>query len=394
MQVANFDVAIIGGGPVGLILALGLAKQQRQVCLIEKQPFQKSTSFDGRALALTYGSVQLLKSLDIWQQLAEFTTPIKHVHISQKGYLGLTKIHADEMNVEALGYSVTASDLGSVLWQLVAESALITLQTETELSSFKVETEKVQLSLKDKNNQPQQQQANLIIGADGTESKVRKLSGIKNNSKSYNAFGVLAKIETEQHPKGWSYERFTTEGPVALLPLGGHFHKAVMVVPTAKKEAIMALNDDDYINLFAEKMGERLGEFTSISARVCYPLIESYAEKMVAERTLLIGNASHTQHPVAAQGLNLGITDIKSFLALSTDEKDLGKASLLTQYQANQAPEHERIMNFTDSLINVFEKESSLIGHLRGLGLMAMSAMPKSRHKLARMAMGVTSNGN
>ncbi len=392
MTSQTFDTTIIGAGPVGLILALGFAQQERKVCLVERQPFQKSESFDGRVLALTYGSMLMLDSLQIWQDLMPFVTPIEHVHVSQKGYLGLTKIHAVDMNVEALGYSITASDLGSVLWQAVAKSTYITLQSDSTLIHFSNSDENDMQGVAVELKTPQgkiTQHCDLLVGADGTQSKVREICGIQAAKKSYGAFAVLAKIETEMHPKGWSYERFTTEGPVALLPMEGHFHKAVMVVPAEQKESVMALNSADYIELFADKMGERLGEFTSVSNRVCYPLIEYYADKMVAKNCLLIGNSSHTQHPVAAQGLNLGISDIQALLALSAGIANLNNANLLTNYEVDRKPEHERIMGFTDSLIQVFENGSPVVGHLRGLGLIAMEVMPKTRQKLATMAMGL-----
>lgn len=218
---------------------------------------------------------------------------------------------------------------------------------------------------------------------------MREILNIPAIEKSYDAFGVIAKIETEEDPQGWSYERFTTEGPVALLPMGGKFHKAVMVVPNKKIEQVKAFSDDKFIDAFTEKMGERLGEFVSVSNRVSYPLIESYAKKMIANRAMLIGNASHTQHPVAAQGLNLGISDIAELLLLTDQQKDLGNADRLLEYERLRQPEHERIMGFTDSLIQIFETKSSVVGHLRGLGLMAMESMPNQRKKLAKMAMGL-----
>lgn len=408
----NYDVVIIGGGPVGLILAIGLAQQGRSIAIIEREAPQQSPSFDGRVLALTHGSMLALQKLDLWQSLAEYTTDIQHVHVSQKGYLGLTQIHAEEMNVAALGYSITSADLGTVLWQNVKQQTNIKLYTEAELVSFSVENDRIQLKSApcshgidargytpcsdgiDARGYTQEGSylelsCQLIIGADGTKSKVRDILKIPMTKKSYDAFGVIAKIETEENPQGWSYERFTTEGPVALLPMGGHFHKAVMVISADRIDEVKAYSDQQFIDAFAEKMGERLGEFVSVSNRVSYPLTESYAKKMVAERALLIGNASHTQHPVAAQGLNLGISDIAAFLELSSSQKDLGSQILLGEYEKKMQPKHEKIMGFTDSLIQIFETKSSVVGHLRGLGLMAMEGMPKQRKKLAKMAMGL-----
>lgn len=382
-----FDAVIIGAGPVGLILAIGLAKQGKSVAIVEKEVAKQSPSFDGRVLALTHGSMKMLDLLGLWGDLQAVTTDIKHVHVSQKGYLGLTQIHAEEMKVNALGYSITSADLGKELWQKVEQQPKVEIISEAELVSFEMVNKEVQLKITKGGSENLSCQ--LIIGADGTNSKVRELLKIPVTKKSYDAFGVIAKIETEESPQGWSYERFTTEGPVALLPMGGNFHKAVMVVPSEKIEQVKAFSDDAFIDAFTEKMGERLGEFVSVSNRVSYPLIESYANKMVVNRALIIGNASHTQHPVAAQGLNLGISDIAEFLFLTDQQTDLGNADMLLEYERLRQPEHERIMGFTDSLIQIFEAKSSVVGHLRGLGLMAIESMPNQRKKLAKMAMGL-----
>lgn len=384
----SYDAVIIGAGPVGLTLAIGLAKQGKSIAIIEKEAPQQSPSFDGRVLALTHGSMLVLKELSLWQDLQDKTNPIKHVHVSQKGYLGITQIHAEEMQVKALGYSITSADLGAVLWQQARQQKNIKIYTQAELTNFELLKTKVNVDIS-LEGAKDRLSCQLIIGADGTNSKVRKILQIDSSTKSYDAFGVIAKIQTEENPQGWSYERFTTEGPVALLPMGGNFHKAVMVVPAEKIDEVSKYSDEQFIDSFAEKMGERLGEFVSVSNRVSYPLTESYAKKMVAERALLIGNASHTQHPVAAQGLNLGISDIAEFLTIVEGQEDLGNQVKLQTYQQQRQPVHEKIMGFTDSLIQIFETKSVVIGHLRGIGLMAMASLPKRRKQLAKMAMGL-----
>jgi 2-octaprenyl-6-methoxyphenol hydroxylase len=240
----------------------------------------------------------------------------------------------------------------------------------------------------DKSNQSYQVEAKLMVGADGTDSQVRKVLGLPIEEKSYQAFGVIAQIETERHPQGWSFERFTEQGPVALLPMQGHFHKAVMVCPESEIEVLKGLNDADYIALFASKMGERLGQFLHVSPRVIYPLKETYVPQMSKGRALLMGNASHTQHPVAAQGLNLGIRDIEVFLEMISLADDLGAPEFLTEYALARKPDHEKVMGMTDGLIQIFQHQSPVVGHLRGLGLMAMQAMPTLKKRFSRFAMG------
>lgn len=390
MTVEKKDVFISGGGPVGLILAIGLARAGRSVVLAEKNAFDQGEkgSFDGRVLALTYGSVCFLESLGIWQELKSYATPIEHVHVSQKGYLGLTHLHAAEMKVPALGYSVTASDLGNVLWQLAADLKEVVLFSRSGLVDFQQKDSFQQVCL----NTPSGQrdfEVSLVVGADGTQSTVRQLLELPIEVKDYQAFGVIAKIETEQHPNGWAFERFTEQGPVALLPMHGHESKAVWVVPADEIEQVRSLDDKAFMQAFSQRMGERLGGFVSVSERVFYPLTETYVPTFIKPRAVLVGNASHTQHPVAAQGLNLGISDIQAFLEESQEMTDLGEWTLLSSYAEERKEHHEKIMGLTDGLIQLFQTESPAIGHMRGLGLMAMNAIPSFRKRFTKMTMGM-----
>lgn len=382
------DAMISGGGPVGLMLALGLAQQGRKVTLVEALPEEKeeNSSFDGRVLALTLGSQEVFQKLGIWPALLSFVEPIKHVHVSQKGYFGVTKIHASELSVPALGYSITASDLGQVLWQAVRSQPEVTVMRPAKVVDFEVQGDEVTVEVVS-SERVNMVSAKLLVGADGTQSQVRKVLGLPIEEKSYHAFGIIARIETEQPPQGWSFERFTTEGPVALLPMGEHASKAVLVCPEEAVESYLAMDDEQFMQAFAEKMGERLGRFTAISPRMAYPLKESYVPQMTQGRAVLMGNASHTQHPVAAQGLNLGIRDVAEFLQLTSNQEDIGQPDLLERYAAQRRTDHEKIMGMTDGLIQIFQATSPIVGHLRGLGLMAVQALPPLKKRFARFAM-------
>ncbi|MDX1347040.1 MAG: FAD-dependent monooxygenase [Thiomicrorhabdus chilensis] len=387
------DAFISGGGPVGLMLALGLAQKGFEVVLAEafepNDALQNSKgSFDGRVLALSQGSRQALERIQLWHALEPFVTDIKHVHVSQKGYLGVTKLHADEVGVPALGYSIQSSDLGKVLWQAVRTQAHIHMLCPAKLIDFKEGDDSVLANVTTEAGESLQVQAKLMVGADGTDSKVRQILNLGIEQKSYHAFGVIAQIETEEAPCGWSYERFTEQGPVALLPMKDHFHKAVLVCPEDQIEQVMALDDEAFIDLFTLKMGERLGGFIQVSPRVCYPLKETYVPQMQSGRAVLMGNASHTQHPVAAQGLNLGIRDLDDFLVGLEPQQDLGAETYLRAYAQKRKSDHESVMGLTDSLIQVFQHASPVVGHLRGIGLMAMQAMPALKKRFARFAMG------
>ncbi|WP_127470976.1 FAD-dependent monooxygenase [Thiomicrorhabdus aquaedulcis] len=414
-DIIQTDVLISGGGPVGLMLAIGLGQAGYDVMLAERYAPKPgaANSFDGRVLALSHGSMLLLSQLGIWPDLVPFVTEIHHVHVSQKGYLGLTTLHASEVGVAALGYSIQSSDLGTVLWahaqsqtglHIVCPASLTHFTEEGMDSAYISATLNVEDQVSSQVEQAQpartiqaktiQVKTKLLVGADGTESKVRRILGLPLQEKSYNAFGVVAQIATEQHPQHWAYERFTQNGPVALLPMHGHFHKAVYVCPASDIASVKALDDEGFMALFAEQMGERLGAFTQVSPRVIYPLTETYVEQMFKGRALLMGNASHTQHPVAAQGLNLGIRDIAVFLegmpvhTVLQPNADIGSNVWLSEYAALRQPDHQKVMGLTDTLISVFEHRSALVGHLRGVGLMAMQLLPSVKKRFSKFAMG------
>lgn len=391
----NYDAMIVGAGPVGLTLALALARRSYRVLLVEKGAAGEGPSFDARVLALTWASKEFLAKEGLWDSLKPFTTDILHVHVSQKGYMGLTQLHADEMKVPALGFSILASDLGRVLWEAAHAAENITVWADTELVTLQNDADRVTAELKNAQGQ-HSVQVPLLVGADGTQSKVRQTLQLPLHEKAYEAVGVIAKIDTEHPHQGWSFERFTSEGPVALLPMAESSHKAVMVVPAEKKAWAENLSDEAFITAFTEKMGERFGRILSVSPREMYPLKETYVDTMVKGRTVLMGNASHTQHPVAAQGLNLGLADIAAFLNTAVDEHDsvnpsldLGAPEPLNHYAHTQQAHHKTIMGLTDGLIQIFQAPSPVVGHLRGLGLMAMEALPSLRKRFSKIGMGV-----
>lgn len=383
------DVLIAGGGPVGLCLALGLAQRGAKITLVEAVEPEPGAvnSFDGRVLALSEGSRIILQDLGVWQNLLPFVTDIQHVHVSQQGYLGLTLMHAEEMDVAALGYSIRASDLGQVLWAALRAESAIELRCPAKVIGFVQQNDLVKIEL-EQTNQTHHLNARLIVGADGTDSQVRKTLGLPLQQNDYAAWAILAQVETAQPHQNWAFERFTSEGPVALLPLETHAHKLVYVAPKADYQRLLALSDADFIQAFSAKMGERFGGYVNISPRVAYPLKETYVEKVVVGQAVLMGNASHTQHPVAAQGLNLGLRDVEDFLqGLQPGLVNLTDSAFLHTYQQKRQADHKKVMGLTDSLIRIFEHPSPLVGHARGLAMMALQLMPKLKKRLARFSM-------
>ncbi|WFE68760.1 FAD-dependent monooxygenase [Thiomicrospira sp. R3] len=386
----DYDVIITGGGPVGLCLALALSQKGARICLIEAVEPKPGAlnSFDGRVLALSEGSRLILEHIGVWQGLVDYVTDIAHVHVSQKGYLGLTLMHAEELDVPALGYAVRASDLGDVLWKAVRDNAAIELICPASLQDFnQADLTGVSASLITAQGE-KTLTARMIVGADGTDSQVRKSLGLLLEQRDYQAWAILAQVEFSRPHHNWAFERFTQEGPVALLPLDTHSHKLVYVASDSNCQEVLALSDTAFIQAFNQKMGERFGACTALSERVAYPLKETYVEGVVFGRAVLMGNASHTQHPVAAQGLNLGLRDVADFLdGLDKDLIDLDAEVRLAHYQYKRQQDHKKVMGLTDGLIRVFEHPSPLVGHARGLAMMGLQLLPRLKKRLAQFSM-------
>lgn len=388
-----FDIIIVGGGMVGASLAVALSKTtQYQIAVVDPFPLSNNPqTFDARALALSWGSVQIFNRLGLWQDFLPYTTAIGHIHISQQGFLGVTQLHAVDEGVDALGYTITADDLGRVLNEQLQQTTQVTflqghfLQLESENEGG------IHLSITTASGEVLSLQSRLLVGADGNHSAVRQALGIEVQVKDYHQVAILARVTMEKEHHHWAYERFTTQGPVAFLPLSGQDHKLVMVVNEEAQQEVMELSDQDFAGRILLKFGHRLGHIKKISPRVAYPLKEMKASTLGQGAILLIGNAAHAQHPIAGQGYNLGLRDVESLVnALKTTRPGdpEGFCSLCADYRNNRMQDMQRVMGFTDGLIGLFEHASPLVGHLRGIGLMAMPLLPGVKSRLARFAMG------
>ena len=397
---ATVDVVIVGGGPVGLIAALALSRLRGlEVVLVEREPLDSTVSetpaqtahaFDGRVLALTRGSCAFLDRLGLTASLAQHWTQITQVHVSQKGFMGISQLSAQQMQVSALGYSIEGRHLGALLWQHVEASDKIQVYRPATLAAAKAHAEGVDCDLQSADGDLTSLKARLLIGADGTQSTVRQLFEMPIETKSYDAVAVLSQIHFEQPHRGVAYERFCQQGPVALLPMDGDqgkSAKAVWVMSPQDWATVQHWDEATFLKGFSQQMGERMGAYQSVSARMAYPLKETVCPQLYQTRVLLLGNAAHTQHPVAAQGLNLGIDDVRQACEALSDT-DVGATLGLYHYAQQRQAHYQTIMGMTDRLIDLFGHSAPMAGHLRGLGLMAVQFVGPIRRQLMRTMMG------
>jgi 2-octaprenyl-6-methoxyphenol hydroxylase len=376
----DFDVAIVGGGLVGASLAVGLAPSGRRVALIEAAaPPASAPSWDERCIAINHASRQIFDGLGVWDELAPSAAPILSTHISEQGRFGVARFNADEASLDALGHNVPLRAIGATLWQRLQTLGTTTLYCPAQLQALAVGGGDVALTLADGRTL----RTKLVIAADGAGSRVRELLGIGSARRDYEQSAIVTAVRTSRPHRGCAYERFTPEGPIALLPKQGGDGREpatcslVWTTPADQVDARLAWSDDEFIAQAEQAFGERLGRFTELGRRVAHPLSRVLSEQLQAPRVLFIGNAAQSLHPVAAQGFNLGLRDVATAIdVLTTAGDDCGASALLDDYAARRRGDRERVAGFTDHLVRLFSNRVPGLRGLRHLGLLALDLAP------------------
>ena len=391
----SYDVIIVGGGMVGASLAHALSGHGLSIAVIESYPLNTSSqpSYDDRAIALSYGTKRILEALGLWSKLASSAEAIKKIHVSEQGQFGFARLDHLEEGVEALGYVVTARDLGSVLLPTLTEVDDVSLLCPATMEDFSLQDNNVTAKVLI-DGKPSALQAKLLIAADGGQSSVREQLDIKVTESDYGQSAIISNVSSQQPHDNIAYERFTTSGPVALLPMTENRSALVYTVKNEDQKAMMALPDDEFLEKLQLRFGYRLGRFTRIGKRFVYELKLKQVEEHIRHRVALIGNAAHTVHPVAGQGFNLGIRDVAALAEVIVEahhkQVDIGQLSVLSEYENWRKQDHRNVMTATDSMVKLFEHPLSVVKVARNAGILAVDMLPGARHLISRFAMGLT----
>lgn len=399
-----FDIIIVGGGLVGASLAVALEPTGCSVALIEEhEPSGDSQpSFDERTVALTYGSRQIFEGIGIWPAVQE-TRPqaIRDIHVSERGHSGQIHLSHRHIGTDALGYVVPARVLGNALWAKINHCRHIHVFCPASAASIEASQDDAgqrNICIKSK-AETRTLSARLIVLADGGRSPLSRSAGRGSVSRPYSQSAILSIVSTDRNHRGRAYERFTREGPIALLPhspestdTGENFRYAT--VWTSHSENIgerMQLDDEGFAAALQKAFGDRAGQFGHPSPRTCYPLTRSWLKSPIDSRLCIIGNAAHTVHPVAGQGFNLGLRDVAVLAELIHDCRahDTGGTSLLANYQAQRAAETRRVLRFTDGLIYIFGTTVSPLRSLAGIGLGLIEHCPPCKRFLLKRTVGL-----
>lgn len=388
-----FDVLIVGGGMVGASLAVALKPLKLKVGLIEAYSFgvAEQPSYDDRSIALSYGSSRIYQGIGIWNKLLSGVESIQHIHISDQGHFGSARMEASEENVPALGYVVESRVLGKLLYDELS-SGEIELIVPAKVYGVEQSADHIQVQV-ERNGVVDTLSSRLLVVSDGRDSAVRKALGIASTQREYRQTALIANVTTEKPHNNTAYERFTPNGPLALLPMTEGRYSLVWTHRDHEVEASMQLNDADFLHKLQAEFGYRQGMFTKVGQRATYPLVLQKAVQEVAGRAVVIGNASHALHPVTGQGLNLGLRDVAQLADLlaeaSHDGNDPGNAELLAHYQSLREPDQQSVVRYTDTLVRVFSNDFAPLAHARAVGLMAVDRIAPLRHWNTRQGMGL-----
>ena len=422
------DVAIAGGSLAGATLAAALRRWPLSVTVIDPGRGGGGDGGgggggDARSLALSYGSARLYRMLGRWEEIGRDAAPIREVHVSRRGRLGITRIRAGECRVEALGYVVPARSLQRRLNEALGsdpdpgagpDSGMGTevgagtgtgtgTGTGAGAGAGKAAFERVRAKVEaveahGRNvfveargpDGPISVAARLVVGADGTESAVRRAAGLPLRVHRCDHVALAGDLIPERPHRGRAFERFTGRGPLAVLPLDEERCGFVWAVPESAVEAEEDLDGPDLGGRLADVFGSRLGELRGVERRVRHPLRVCHAPRVTAPRTVLVGNAANSLHPVGAQGFNLGLRDVEALARLLGEASAAGAdpASVLPRYAAERRADHVMARLLTGSLLRIYGSRVPPVPALGAAGLFAFDRLGPLKRGFAKIAMG------
>jgi len=378
--ISNYhDLVIIGGGPVGMALALALHDSKISVTLLEARGLPEKTE-DTRPLALSHSSRLILQRLGVWDELPG-VTPITTIHISNRGGFGRTLLTAHDVNVPALGYVVNHHDLFRSLHKRLRDSSVNYL-TEAQVTHLETTVENGRVEFQH-TGVLKQAIARLLVLADGGRLATQ-IEGVTQYTQDYKQWAIVTHIKASLPQCGRAYERFTPDGPVALLPMGKYF-ALVWTVSSSVAQEILNLDDITFLTRLYEHFGDRLGKFIGVGKRSSFPLILKYVIPITAQRIALIGNAAQTLHPVAGQGFNLGLRDAWELAnEIIVEPVKMGTPAMLSKYNHKRQIDRRAGRIFTDSLVKIFSNDIPGLRSMRGIGLSVLDCMPLIKRSVTR----------
>ncbi|MFQ5348687.1 MAG: UbiH/UbiF/VisC/COQ6 family ubiquinone biosynthesis hydroxylase [Rhodothalassiaceae bacterium] len=389
-KTSRVDVAIIGGGMVGMTAAIGLARHGLAVAVIDRAVPAATTApaFDGRASAIAFASVEMLRALDIWPRLADDAQAIREIRVSDGESRLFLHFDFSEIGDKPLGHMVENRHLRIALEQRRRDCPSLALHAPRHVTDLVRTATGAMLTLDDGHRIA----AALVVGADGRGSLVRRMAGIRTPRWRYDQVGIVATVAHECDHLGIAHERFLPAGPFAILPLTGCRSSLVWTARAETERAIMALPATAFEAEVRKRMGDFLGVVEVVGPRWSYPLGLHLAERFIDSRLALIGDAAHGIHPIAGQGLNLGLRDVAAFVEVIVEAvrrgEDIGSPFVLERYERWRRTDTLVLAAVTDGLNRLFSNDIAPLRLARDLGLAAVNRMPPLKRFFMQHARG------
>ncbi|MFK8027030.1 MAG: 2-octaprenyl-6-methoxyphenyl hydroxylase [Gammaproteobacteria bacterium] len=389
---SSFDIVIVGGGLVGMSLAVALAKSSSSVLLLEQNqaaPLHANV-LDLRTTGLTRSSEQMFMQIGVWDKISSAATPIERLDISEQGNFGAARIDASQHDISPIGYMVPNHHLIEVLSEQVQQLANVTILSPASLDSAEVNSSGYTIKI---NHEGEQLivTTSLLVGSDGGKSKVREILGISAEHKNYQQSAIITNVRTQKAHQNVAYERFTKNGPLAVLPIKDNCCALIWTQSEHSVGAYMEMDDQHFLQSLQKAFGYRLGKFLEVGKRSAYPLSLTKSNGLVGPHAVLVGNAAQTVHPVAAQGFNLGLRDVHTLVQMLTsiEFNPARYESMLNEYQQIRTPDRDHVIKLTDGLTRVFAQQAWPAKFLRSMGVRMISSLPALQRGVLRRNLGL-----
>ncbi|MBK2029057.1 FAD-dependent monooxygenase [Francisella noatunensis] len=389
----KYDIAVVGGGIVGLLTSLALARTGCSIIHIEKDELEVKN--DNRSIAVSYSSIAFLNTLGLWDKVASKTQSIKKVHVSDKGRYGRAEIFAKDENLPFLGAIAPMQELLSVALQSVTENQNIEKAFKTNVISLQKNADDYSLVV-EQEQQNKIIQASLIIACDGANSSMRKMLNVGVQTTDYKQDAIVFDIQTDLDNQNTAYERFMTDGVLAMLPKSKTTMGCVWTVDRNDSKEKLNLENNEFQEMIQDRFGYRLGQIKVATKPAVFPLYLVQSNEVYKNNVLFFGNALHFLHPISGQGMNLSIRDIGFLydLIVESDFSQNSIAEVLEEFTKVRKPDHDRTINITHGFVKWFVSNDFKFVVSRNVGLHLLQRSKLAKKVLSRVMMGKLTRGS